>query len=354
MSTYGNKVKLTVFGESHGEGIGAVLEGIPAGLKLDMDYILTQMSRRAPGKDKTATPRLEKDVPELLSGVLDGVLTGAPLCAFIRNTNTKSGDYSNLLTVPRPGHSDFAAYVKYNGHNDIRGGGHFSARLTAPIVFAGAVVREYLSTMGIKIAAHIYSVGSVNDKPFDPVDVDDKLIEELTSSAFSVIDKSAEDRMRTEIYEAQKNLDSVGGIVECAVKGLPAGVGAPLFDGIEGEIAKAIFGIPAVKGIEFGAGFNAARLKGSKNNDGFLDGDKIVTDTNNCGGILGGISDGMPIIFRAAFKPTPSIAAVQNSVDLTTRENTTLSIKGRHDPCVVPRAVPVVEAAAALAIANII
>lgn len=355
MSTYGDKIKLTVFGESHGAGIGCVLENIPAGFEIDMDKVYTQMARRAPGKDKTATPRLEKDFPEIKSGILNGVTTGAPIACFIENTNTKSGDYSNILDKPRPAHADYTAYVKYNGKNDIRGGGHFSGRLTAPIVFAGAVARQILESKGIKIAAHIASIADINDERFNPVSISDELIDRLNTESFALIDKSREEAMRAAVEEARLELDSVGGVVECAVTGMPAGIGGPLFDGIEGKLSQAVFGIPAVKGVEFGAGFESAKLRGSENNDCFeyKDG-KVVTTTNNCGGILGGISDGMPIIFRAAFKPTPSIAKEQNTVDLRTGENTTLEIKGRHDPCIVPRAVSVVEAVAAIAVLDMV
>lgn len=355
MSTYGERIKLTVFGESHGEAIGAVLSGVPAGYKIDMDKVLVQMARRAPGKDKTATPRLEKDFPEVKSGILNGVTTGAPIACVIENTNTKSKDYSNLLDTPRPSHSDYTAYVKYGGNNDIRGGGHFSGRLTAPIVFAGAVLRQILEEKGIKIAAHISSVADVNDKPFNPVEIDDELISELNNSAFPLIDKSKEKDIREVVENARMNLDSVGGTVECVVVGMPEGIGGPLFEGIEGAISKAIFGIPAVKGIEFGSGFNGTLKRGSENNDAFeYKNGKVVTKTNNCGGILGGISNGMPIIFRTAVKPTPSISKEQESVNLKTGENTTLTVNGRHDPCIVPRAVPVVEAVAAIAVSDLL
>lgn len=355
MSSFGSKIKLTIFGESHGEGIGAVVDGIPAGVKLDMDKILIQMSRRAPGKDKTATPRVEKDLPKIISGVLNGVTTGAPIACVIENTNTKSGDYSNLLETPRPAHSDYTAFVKYGGNNDIRGGGHFSGRLTAPIVFVGSLIRQILEQKGIFIAAHISSIGSVNDTRFNPVDIPADLIERLNQETFALIDRDKEQPMRCVVEAARKELDSVGGTVECAVVGMPVGVGGPLFDGIEGKLSQAIFAIPAVKGVEFGSGFDCTALRGSENNDPFeyKDG-KVITTTNNAGGILGGISDGMPVIFRAAFKPTPSIAREQSSVNLTTRKNTTISVKGRHDPCIVPRAVSVVEAMVAIAIFDMI
>lgn len=355
MSGFGSKIRLTVFGESHGEAIGAVLEGVPAGVRLDMDKILAQMARRAPGKDKTATPRVEKDFPNIKSGVLDGVTTGAPIACVIENTNTKSGDYKSLLETPRPSHSDYAAYVKYGGCNDIRGGGHFSARLTAPIVFAGAVLRQILEEKGIKIAAHIASIGGVDDERFDPVNIPDELMDRLSAESFALIDRSVEDKMRAEVEAARMDLDSVGGTVECAVTGLPTGIGGALFDGVEGQIAKAVFGVPAVKGIEFGRGFESGKIRGSENNDPFeyKDG-KVVTKTNNAGGILGGITSGMPVVFRAALKPTPSIAREQDTVNLSAKENTKLTIKGRHDPCVVPRAVSVIEAVTAIAIYDLI
>lgn len=353
-STYGDKIKISVFGESHGNGIGVVIDGLPAGVKIDMDRVLVQMARRAPGKDKTATPRLEKDFPNVLSGMLDSTLTGAPLCAVIENTNTRSGDYSNLLNCPRPGHSDYAAFVKYKGANDIKGGGHFSGRITAPIVFAGAVCRQILEQKGIKIAAHISSIGSVNDERFNPVEIEESLINKLNLSSFALIDDSAEQKMRDEVEKARTSLDSVGGTIECAVTGIDAGIGNPMFDGVEGVIAKAVFGVPAIKGIEFGKGFELSEMRGSQSNDPFRYKDgKVVTETNNMGGILGGITNGMPIIFRAAVKPTASIAQKQKTVDLQKKENAELEIHGRHDPCIVPRAVPVIEAVTAIAIINL-
>ena len=352
-STYGEKIKISVFGESHGGGIGVVIDGLPAGEAIDFDAVLAQMARRAPGRDKTATPRKESDLPRVLSGMLGDVLTGAPLCAVIENTNTRSQDYGDLLAKPRPGHSDYTAYIKYHGANDIRGGGHFSGRITAPLVFAGAVCRQLLERRGIQIAAHIQSVGSIHDKPFDPVAVPSALIKRLSASFFALIDESAEEAVRAEIEAARLAQDSVGGTIECAVTGLPAGVGEPMFDGLEGAIAKAVFGVPAVKGIEFGAGFALAAMRGSRANDAFCyDNGHVVTETNHCGGILGGIANGMPLIFRCAVKPTPSISQPQKTVDLQTGENTVLTIHGRHDPCIVPRAVPVIEAVTALAIIN--
>lgn len=354
-STLGDKIKISVFGESHGNGIGVVIDGLPAGEAIDMEAVLLQMSRRAPGRDKTATPRKESDLPKILSGMLGSTLTGAPLCAVIENTNTRSGDYGNLLSQPRPGHSDYTAFVKYNAANDIRGGGHFSGRLTAPLVFAGAVCRQLLEKRGIKIAAHIESIGSVRDSRFNPVGIDTELIERLNCSSFALIDEGVEQAMRDEVEAARLDRDSVGGTIECAVTGLPAGAGEPMFDGVEGALAKAVFGIPAVKGIEFGAGFALAQMRGSQSNDPFRYRDgKVITETNNCGGILGGITDGMPVVFRAAIKPTPSISKPQKTVDLQKGENAVLEIHGRHDPCIVPRAVPVIEAVTAIAVINLL
>ena len=355
MSSWGNSVKISVFGESHGPAIGAVIDGLPAGEKIDMDELYLQMARRAPGKDKAATPRLEKDIPEILSGMLDNTTTGAPLCAIIRNTNTRSGDYGNILSQPRPAHADYTGKIRYSGFNDIRGGGHFSGRLTAPIVFAGAVCRQILSRRGIEIAAHISSVGNIYDSRFDGTEIPAELMQRLSHQVFGLIDQSREADMRALIEECRLRGDSIGGTIECAVTGVPAGAGSPMFGGVENVISSVIFGIPAVKGIEFGSGFEGSKLRGSENNDEFYyDGDTVKTRTNNHGGILGGISSGMPIIFRAAIKPTPSVSITQKTVDLETHTDSELTIKGRHDPCIAVRAVPVIESAAALALINLL
>ena len=352
-SVFGNKVKISVFGESHGTAIGVVIDGLPSGEHIDMEELNVQMSRRAPGGDKTATPRKEADKPQILSGLIGDVTTGAPLAAVIYNTNTRSQDYGNVLDSPRPGHSDYAAFVRYSGYNDVRGGGHFSGRLTANMVFAGGVIRQILKRRGIDIAAHIYSIGKVCDKAFDPTRISPELIDRLNHEKFALVDKSKEAAMREEVENVRLKGDSIGGVVECIVQGMPAGIGEPMFFGVENVISSAVFGVPAVKGIEFGSGFAGSRLTGSENNDEFYyDGDIVKTYTNNHGGILGGITSGMPIVFRAAVKPTPSISLPQNTVDLTNKENTAISVKGRHDPCIVPRAVPVIEAAAAVAVIN--
>ena len=348
-SVIGNKIKLSVFGESHGEAIGCVIDGLPSGIKLDADKIDKEMARRAPGKDKTATARKESDTPHILSGVLGGVTTGAPLAMIIENTNTKSSDYGNLMTVPRPGHSDYPAYVKYGGNNDIRGGGHFSGRLTAPIVFAGALAKQILEEKGIKIGAHISRIGDVCDKNFDKNDISPALLEALSKDAFATISAEKELEMRAVIENARLQGNSVGGIIECAAIGMPVGIGANIFDTVESKLSAALFGVPAVKGVQFGAGFGFAEMLGSEANDGYeIEDGKVRLLSNNNGGVLGGMTSGAPIVFSVVLKPTPSISVPQKSVNLQTMENETLVVNGRHDPCVVPRAVPVIEAVTAL------
>lgn len=353
-SKFGNKIKLSIFGESHGEAIGCVIDSIPAGVKLDMDKIYFDMARRAPGKDKTATQRLEKDIPHILSGVLNGVTTGAPLAMIIENTNTKSGDYSNLLSVPRPSHSDYPAYVKYQGNNDIRGGGHFSGRLTAPLVFAGAVAKQILAQKGITVGAHILSINGVFDDSFDKANVIEKELLAVSSKAFCVINDEVEDKMRASVEKARLDGDSVGGVIECAVVGVPVGIGANIFSTVEGHISSALFGVPAVKGVEFGAGFDFAKMTGYEANDTYsISNGNVKINKNNNGGILGGMTTGAPIIVRAVVKPTPSISKAQKSVNLQKMTEEELVIHGRHDPCIVPRAVPVVESAVAFALLDL-
>lgn len=353
-SVIGDKIKLSIFGESHGEAIGCVIDGLPAGIKIDMNAVYKDMQRRAPGKDKTATPRLEKDIPHILSGMLDNVTTGAPLAMVIENTNTKSGDYSNLMTVPRPGHSDYPAYVKYGGNNDIRGGGHFSGRLTAPLVFAGSVAKQILSQMGVTIGAHIKQIGSVCDAVSDLNKTDKSLLDTLSSSTFSLIDETREQAMRDEIEKARLSLDSVGGIIECFAVGLPVGLGGNMFDTVEGKLASILFGVPAVKGVEFGIGFGFANKRASEVNDQYeIKNGRVATLSNNNGGVLGGMTDGAPLSVSVAIKPTPSIAKKQKSVNLQTMENAELEIHGRHDPCIVVRAVPVIECAVALGLLDL-
>ncbi len=354
-SSYGKNIRITIFGQSHSEGIGVCIEGLPAGIEIDIEELQRFLDRRAPGKNAYSTKRREPDMPEFLSGMANGITCGAPLTAVIRNTDIRSSDYSELFDVPRPAHADFTAHVKYGGAQDVRGGGHFSGRLTAPLCIAGGICLQLLKRHGIEIAAHISSIGNVSDAHFDMVNVTEEDFFALRENDFPVIDFASGQKMKEVIEEARATGDSVGGVVECAAIGLSAGLGDPMFDGMENRIAGIVFGIPAVKGIEFGNGFGSALLKGSENNDAFYtDGSGIHTKTNNHGGILGGITSGMPLVFRAAFKPTPSIATTQDSVSLSKMENVKLSIKGRHDPCIVPRAVPCVEAAAAIAICDAI
>ena len=351
-STYGENLKLSIFGQSHGAGIGMTLDGIPAGLPVDLDKLQEFLNRRAPGQNDWSTPRREEDRPEFLAGLLDGYTCGAPIAAVIYNKNTRSKDYSNLHDVPRPGHADYTAQVKYGGFQDVAGGGHFSGRLTAPLCIAGGLCKQWLEEMGIRIGARITGIGGCYDD-FEPDCLDIQLDE--IGKDFPVFTPAAGEKMRQIIAEARADGDSVGGEIECYILGLPAGIGEPMFGGVESRIAQIVYGIPAVKGLEFGAGIAAAQLRGSQNNDSMFYASGVVkTTTNHCGGILGGITNGMPVVFDVTIKPTPSISRPQKSVSLSKLENTTLEIKGRHDPCIVPRAVPVVEAAAAIAIYDMI
>lgn len=346
-STYGEHLKLSIFGQSHSPAIGMCLDGIPAGLSVDLEKLQAFLNRRAPGQNDYSTPRKEADTPEFLSGIVNGHTCGAPISAVIYNHNTRSKDYSNLLDTPRPGHADYTAQVKYKGFQDVAGGGHFSGRLTAPLCIAGGLCKQWLEAIGITIAAKIDSIGGVADEPLDPVCPELSRI----GKDFPVVNPAAGEAMRQRIAEARAQKDSVGGVVSCYVTGLPAGWGDPMFGGMESRIAQIVYGIPAVKGLEFGAGFRVADMTGSENNDAFvISQGKIQTATNHSGGILGGITNAMPLTFRAAFKPTPSIAREQQSVHYSTCSPCPLEIQGRHDPCIVPRAVPVVEAAAAIAL----
>ena len=351
-STYGERFRFTIFGQSHSPAIGVTMEGIPAGFAIDMDKLQAFLDRRAPGKSPTATARKETDQPEFLSGLVGNVTCGTPITAIIRNTNTRSADYDNLRDCPRPGHADYTAHIRYDGHQDVAGGGHFSGRLTAPLCIAGGICLQLLEQMGITIAAHIQSIETVADSQFDPVDISAAELKSLTKKPFPVLRDSAAEAMHEAILTAKAQGDSVGGVIECAAVGLPAGWGDPMFGGMENRIAQIVFGIPAIRGIEFGTGFAAAGLRGSVHNDPWYTHvtGEVRTKTNHHGGILGGITSGMPLIFRAAVKPTPSIALEQDSVSLSAGEDQKLTIHGRHDPCIVPRAVPVMEAAAAAAI----
>lgn len=342
-SSYGENLRVHIFGESHGPAVGVTVEGIPAGEAVDLAELQRFLDRRAPGRNAWSTPRKEADVPEFLSGLREGKTCGTPLTAILKSANTRSGDYDALRDVPRPGHADYTAWVKYGESRDSRGGGHFSGRLTAPLCVAGGICLQLLAREGITIISRVAAIGGVRDEG--------ELTASTAEKAFHTVSDSAGEAMRSAIAAARAEGDSLGGVIECAVLGLPAGLGDPMFDGMENRIAAAVFGVPAVKGIEFGAGFTAAGLRGSENNDAFsVENGRIITESNHCGGILGGITDGMPLTFRAAVKPTPSIARPQQSVDLNTGEIVPLTVTGRHDPCIVPRAVPCLEAAAAIAV----
>lgn len=348
-STYGERLKLSIFGQSHGAAVGMTLDGIPAGQPVDLERLQCFLNRRAPGNHDYATPRREADMPEFLSGIVDGYTCGAPIAAMIRNNNVRSGDYSNLKDCPRPGHADYSAQMKYGGFQDVAGGGHFSGRLTAPLCIAGGLCKQWLELMGIRIAARIVAIGGVVDDPvyLDWADPDLDVI----GKEFPVMNPDAGAKMREAIAQAKADGDSVGGLIECIATGLPAGLGEPIFGGMEGKLAQIIYGIPAVKGLQFGTGFAGSYMRGSENNDSFIIRDgQVRTVRNYAGGILGGITNGMPLVFEVAVKPTPSISIPQKTVSLSTMQETDLVIKGRHDPCIVPRAVPVVEAAAAIAI----
>lgn len=354
-SVWGNNLKVSIFGESHGNAIGINIDGLPAGFELDIDKILEEMERRAPGKNQLSTARKEADFPEILSGVFEGKTTGAPLCAIIRNGDTRSKDYEKTKDFMRPGHSDFAGNARYLGFNDYRGGGHFSGRITAPIVFAGAICKQILEDRGIVVGAHIASVKDIKDKAFDSINISKEELKELRKKELPLLDSKLEDKIKHTIMQAKYDGNSVGGTVECAVVGIKPGVGNPFFDSVESTLSHLIFSVPAVKGIEFGRGFDITTLYGSEANDEFYyDGDVVKTKTNNNGGINGGISNGMPIVFKVAVKPTSSILKEQNTIDIKNKTNVKLQIQGRHDPCIVQRAVPVIEAVTAIGIFDLL
>lgn len=354
-ATFGEKIKLTIFGESHGFGIGCVIDGLPPGVAIDLDAVKKEMQRRAPGKSPLATARSEKDAFIIESGFFEGRTTGTPLCVLIPNSDQHSGDYSKLKNVMRPGHADYSGKIKYSGFNDFRGGGHFSGRLTAPLVFMGAAAKQILAKRGIYVGAHIAAVAGVKDRPFNPLGESADTFSELAQKTFPVLDDAAGNEMQQLILTARQSCDSVGGVIECMAINLPAGIGEPFFDSLESRLAHALFSVPAVKGIEFGKGFALAQMPGSEANDQmYYDNGVVKTYTNNNGGITGGITNGMPVLFKAAVKPTPSIAKMQKTVDLTTKNNTELVITGRHDPCIVQRAVPVIEGVAAWVILDML
>ena len=351
----GKTLRLSVFGESHAAAVGMTLDGLPSGMAVDEEELYAFMKRRAPGQNDWSTPRKEEDRPEFLCGLKNGFTCGTPLTAVIQNRNTRSGDYDELRTRPRPGHADYTAELRYHGYQDPAGGGHFSGRLTAALCIAGGILLQELERRNIRITARICRIAGIEDEPTEfPVQHTDKgIIPGKPGEMFPVFSAERGEEMRDAITTAKNEGDSVGGVVECIAANVPGGLGDPMFDGIENRIAQLVFAVPAVKGIEFGAGFSAADMRGSKHNDPFfMDNGRICTATNHAGGILGGITNGMPIVFRAAFKPTPSIALPQRTVNLESKTEDTLCVRGRHDPCIVPRAVPVVEAVTAIAIAD--
>jgi len=345
-SSLGNTLRVQLFGQSHSRGLGVVVDGLPAGENVDMELVNEFLQRRRGGQNSYSTKRAEADVPEILSGLVGDKTCGAPLCAVFENGDTRGADYEELRAVPRPSHADYTAFVKHSGHNDVMGGGHFSGRLTLPLCFAGAVCRQLLERRGVTVDAHIQSIGDILDDHFNGLPV---------RRDFPTVNAEAGEKMIRAIEAAAAEGDSLGGVVECGVWGLPAGFGDPFFDNIESRLAYGLFAVPAVKGVEFGAGFGAAKMRGSRYNDPFyMDWGTVKTKTNNSGGILGGISNGMPLLFRAAFKPTPSISLPQDSVNLVSGQAATLNVKGRHDPCIVPRAVPCVIATTAIVMLDII
>ena len=347
-------MRYTIFGESHGPAIGVVLEGVPPGLALDFDAAARDLARRAPGRSQMSTQRCEADQIQVLSGIFEGRTCGTPLCAVIENTDTRSKDYQNDL--PRPGHADFAGHIRYQGCGDYRGGGHFSGRLTAPLVFAGAVAKQILKEKGVVVGAHIRRIADVDDVPFDGVHENADFLERLVCKPFPTVSDEAGEQMQRAILAAKQDCDSVGGIIECCAVGMPAGFGAPDFgQNVEGIVSQYLFAVPAVKAVAFGAGFGFAGMRGSEANDPFyLDEGTVKTRTNHTGGVNGGITNGMPVLFSVAMRPTPSIARPQETISYAKGTAETLVIHGRHDPCVVHRAVPVVEAACALAMCEIL
>ncbi|MCL1905531.1 MAG: chorismate synthase [Clostridiales bacterium] len=354
-STWGNMIKLSLFGTSHGPAVGFTLDALPSGQYIDLKRLRAFTLRRAPGRAAWTSERREEDEPSFLSGLKDGFTTGAPLAALIENKNADTAEYINRHNIPRPGHADFTARARYGEQAELSGGGHISGRLTAPLCLAGGIALQILEQRGIFVGGHIYAVRDIADAPYDPAGLTKERLLLAGKKDFPVNDDKAGERMRQAIAAARADGDSLGGVIECAALGLPAGLGSPLFGGVENRLAQIIFAIPALTGLEFGAGFAAAGLLGSQNNDPFvIQQGQIRTESNNHGGVLGGISSGMPLILRAAVKPTPSIAKEQRSVDVSAMKETAFTVQGRHDPCIAPRAVPCVEAAMALALLDMI
>ena len=354
-SEFGSILRVGVFGQSHGRAIGVTMQGLPAGEAIDVAELEAFLERRRPGKNALSTARVEPDRPVFLSGLLEGKTCGSPLCAIIENLDARSRDYEELLDKPRPGHADYAAFAKWGGEADLRGGGHFSGRLTAPLCIAGGIAKQILAQRNIFVGAHLFSVAGILDEPF-PAKLTNELFSSIAEKEFPVLNDAKGKQMQAAILTASKEGDSVGGVIECAAIGFPAGLGEPMFDGIENRLSAALFGIPAVKGVEFGEGFGAALLRGSEHNDPYRidENGKITTETNHAGGILGGISTGQPILLRVGMKPTPSISKPQHTVSLSKMENAELIVKGRHDPCVAHRAVPVVEAVTAIVLLDLL
>ena len=356
-NTFGTRLRVTIFGQSHAPAIGALIEGLPAGIALDMAKILSFMARRAPGRADTGTSRKESDIPRIVSGLNEhGETCGAPLCALIENSDTRSADYAQLRDIPRPGHADFTAHLQSGLAHDIRGGGQFSGRLTAPLCFAGAVCAQLPQLRGVSVGAHIASLNTLCDAPFDPMGMDAHVLDALAQKPFPTLCDDAGEAMRAAILSAKQDGDSLGGMIEAIAQGVPEGLGGPMFDGVENKLAQALFAIPAIRGVEFGRGFAAAQMRGSEHNDAFVisANGTVRTATNHHGGALGGITSGMPILLRAAIKPTPSISITQQSVSLSKNEAEMLRIVGRHDPCIAPRAVPCVEAAIWITLADMV
>jgi len=351
MSMWGRNFKISIFGESHGAAVGIVIDNLPSGFVIDFDQVRHHMKRRAPGQNEWSSPRKEDDDFNILSGWHNGRTTGTPLSIVIPGKDRRSEDYDNLLFLPRPGHADYSGHLRYGGFEDRRGSGHFSGRLTSNIVLAGSIARQILAQKGIKIAAHIKRLAKIDDTPFDKVKVKDILLDELINKEFAVINDDVGEKMKEAIANAKADEDSVGGVIECAVVGMPAGVGSPMFEGIESILSSMLFAVPAVKGVEFGSGFSISDMRGSEANDEYImTYSGIGASTNNNGGIIGGITNSMPIVISVAVKPTASIGKVQRSVNLKTGEEQKLKVEGRHDPCIVPRAVPVIESAMAIAL----
>ena len=353
---WGNNLEVSIFGESHGRAIGITINGLPPGLEIDKDAVLIEMARRAPGRNELTTPRKEKDEPDIVSGFLDGKTTGSPLTALIWNTNTRSKDYSQMKRLMRPGQADYPGKMRYDGYNDYRGSGHFSGRITAPLVFAGAIAQQWLEQKGVTIGSHVKSIGNVEDEYFEEqnnVTIDQ--VNQMKQDQLPLFNDTKRKEMEQVIVDAKEDKDSVGGIVETFVLGVDAGYGNPFFDSVESTIAHLVFAVPATKGVEFGAGFEITRMLGSEANDGYYydENDQIKTRTNNNGGILGGITYGMPIVFRTAIKPPASIEKKQETIDIESEESADLEVHGRHDPCIVPRVLPVLEAITAIGLMDL-